>query len=653
MTRYRWIAVLVAAMASPIVNAQDSDPFDTAIAPAPVPEATSVEDSAPPVNPVVGTIRRVTLYRNQALVTRELKVEPNQASGVITVVDLPDQLVPDSVYAEGDGVVQVRAVRVTSRLQLAANDAKVRELDQAIEQLDEERALSEQMLQVSAENLASLKNVGDFAAQKTSDDLNRGTLNASTAIELADYVMKMRGELVAEQLQLQVNVKKLTRQLAVLENQKSQWVAGNQREQFESKIFIECPADQGGTVLLNYIVGGCGWSPQYSIRGSVDQQDFSIRYSAMVQQISGESWDDVILTLSTASPSVSATGPSLTPFRVSAGGEFSNQAAQQMENLSADALNINEQAQAIRRQQRNVETEAFGKASKSSPMQRDMQLNKLAGQLQTLELEAEANVAARMADDADDEVATQVYTLGQSVSLESRRQQQLVQIDELKLAGQMYHLAIPLLTSYAYREAEITNTSSMGLLGGPAAVYLDDRFVGQTNLLTTASGQRLLVGFGADQQVRIRRELRSKGDSIRGGNRNLEFNYRLVVSNFKNKELNLRLYDRIPVVNEARDVTVTLTPPKEPLSTDALYERIAKQRGILRWDLTVPADSNGSKALDVEYTYGLEFDRNRTLSTEEMEQQAQVDYFYQQQSGGGMGGGMGGMGGSFMPSAQP
>ena len=58
---------------------------------------------------------------------------------------------------------------------------------------------------------------------------------------------------------------------------------------------------------------------------------------------------------------------------------------------------------------------------------------------------------------------------------------------------------------------------------------------------TTASGQRLVIGFGADQQVRTRRELVDKFDELQGGNRQLKFVYRLVLSNFKDQPVTVRL----------------------------------------------------------------------------------------------------------------
>ncbi|XZE54840.1 mucoidy inhibitor MuiA family protein [Planctomycetaceae bacterium SH139] len=596
---------------------------------------------------VAGAIRRVTVYRDRALVSREISVAADAPSDMLTISGLPEQLIPGSVYAEGDGQTEVRAVEVAVRSTANSSRQEVRTVEQELSDLQDEKLILDSQLELLQTNAASMEEIVSFTASKTSDDLNRGLLDANAVIELSKYLLTSRQTLLAEQLEIGKQLRDTETAISEKQRQLAELVASDYRQVIEAKIFIDRQPGVAGTITLNYLVDSCQWTPRYAIRGEVGSDKFSLRYSALVQQISGEDWKNVELTLSTASPSVSATGPQLTPFRISATAANQNQFAQQeFGNLSANSKQLTDQVKSIRARQRNVESSLLKESVKNQPLERDLQLNQLAGEIQQLELAAEPNAVTRIAADVDDDVASQVYVLSQPVSLNSRRQQQLVRIAEMELAGELYHVATPLLSSYAYRQAEMINTEPIGLLGGSADVYLNQRFVGVTDLPTTASGQRLLVGFGADQQVRTRRELRTKDDKIRGGNRNLEFTYRLVIANFKDQNVAIRLYDRMPIASESRDVAVNLLPPERPLSEDALYTRISKDRGILRWDLDIPAGSHGSEAFDVEYTYQLEFDRSRSLSMRELNDDRQVDFFMEQQGlPGGMGGGMGGMGG--------
>ena len=617
--------------------------------------ADSDESTSENVTNLSGHISRVTLYREQALVTREISL-PADSSDVITVNDLPELVVPDSIFAEGSDGIEIRAVRVSSNTAEQANRQDIRELDKSMRELSERLEATQRDLKSIEANEVSLASIINFSVNRVNDAINKSVVQAEDVIALSNYIMEQRIELGRNKLELETEVEEVQREIDSLNRKRSSLVSGDQNKNYQVKIFTASQNDGAGLIKLNYLVTGCGWSPQYVVRGSMGSQTFTLGYSAMVRQISGEAWDKIKLTLSTASPSVNAMGPTLTPMRVSLkdgsnvngdayGAQTANQDDMQFRQ-GAIGNDLNKAANSIRQKQKSAENQAYGKSS-SGFMQRDLSLNQLAGQLQTLELDAAANVASQIAQNADDDVATQIYSLDALISLQSRREQQLVQIAELKLEGELYHVATPLLASYAYRQAELKNSGSIGLLGGPASVYLDDRFVGLTNVPSTASGQQLVVGFGADQQVRTRRELRAKQDTIRGGNRNLEFTYRLVLSNFKDKAVKLRLYDRMPVSNEAREVAVVLGKTTEELSQDPLYERIGRQRGILRWDLEIPANRNGGQAFDTEYTYSLEFDRNSQLDTASSREEMQTDFLFDQNAGGMGGTGGGGSGGLF------
>ncbi len=372
--------------------------------------------------------------------------------------------------------------------------------------------------------------------------------------------------------------------------------------------------------------------------------------------MSGENWDNVRLILSTASPSVNAARPLLTPLRIvtvgpSQADENTAPGGMQRDPFDESTLpepngDLSQVVQSLRLQQRDAETQLANENEQSAVVsdQRDLALNSLAGKMQQIELQAESRSWQTLAPDVTDDIASQVYTLTQPVSLDTRREQQLVQILETQLAGEMFHVATPLLSTYAYREAEMTNTEPFGLLGGPAAVYLDDRFVGRTEIPSTASGQRLTIGLGADQQVRTRRELVDKQDTIQGGNRQLKFVYRLVLANFKDQPIAVRLIDRMPITRQEQQLSISLETPEQPLSVDALYQRVLRPSGILRWDLTLPEGRHGSQAFDVQYSYTMAFDRGRIPATQDMLSEMRADYRDMRLPAGGMGG-MGGLGG--------
>lgn len=562
-----------------------------------------------------GVVREVTVYRDRALVTRELVVPAGDQSRSVEVHDLPELIIPDSVFAEGDENTTVRAVRVSSQPVDESNREKVRELESQIQVLQHEHAKTSHALTVVSQNLASLDQLISFSGNAAKSDRDRGVLDADSLTKLVTFSMAQRNELSTEVFRLRESSTQLANDLQLAQRRLDQATKQRQADSYQVKIFVDTKAGKPGTLRLSYLVGGCTWTPQYTVRGRIGDPNVELLYNALIQQMSGEDWNDVRLTLSTASPAASATRPLLTPLRVSTatgnppgnladdlfGDPFAADSTTASNGVQRDAEALMGAVSSLRTQQHHAESSAgFGNQANTAE-QRDLVLNSLAGQLQQIELQADANSWRALAADVNDDVASQVYPLPQTVSLNARRDHQLVRILNANFVGTMYHVATPLLSTFAYREAEVTNSEPVGLLGGPATVYLDGRFVGRTRIPSTASGQRLTIGFGADQQVRTRRELHAKRDLVQGGNRQLEFTYRLVLANFKDEPVTVRLTDRLPTTRQSQQLSVQLDTTKQPLSEDALYLRVSRPTGVLRWDLSVPKGRYGSQAFDVDY----------------------------------------------------
>jgi len=629
-----------------------------------------------------GEIVQVTLFRNTALVTREIPVPPadgddSNTSREITVGGLPEQLILDSGFAEGNDAVAIRGVRILQEPIDEAQREDVRELETKMQELREEVARLQNQQNVQQQNMRSLDQMVQFTHDASQKDLNRGTIQASALTDLVTFAAEKRAQWSEESFDLNQQIQKTQEELQQTQRRHNQLASGEMKTRYLAKIFIETTGEDPAPIRFSYSVGGCNWSPQYSFEARSDSDKISMRYGAVIQQFSGEDWSNVALTLSTASPSVNAAGPTLTPLRVTAvdpsgqsagapaddlgrsqskGGFGDGQQPQRMPNQMAQQLRagqaqgdatamgnaiLQNQMKSLRKSQRQLEESVSGQSSQREDVRRNTLLNTLAGQMQEVELLAAARHARGLATDAADEVASQTYPLDSRITLKSRREQQLADIRSAEFTGDLYHVAIPLLSSFAYREAELVNDLDIGLLSGPASMYLDDRFVGMMPLPSTASGQRFWAGFGADGQVRTRRELLDKEETQQGGNQKSTFHYRLVVANFKDQPVDIRLMDRIPLSDQAKQTSVTLGSVDQPLSDNKLYLRIQRPMNLLRWDVTVPAGSHGSDAMDLDYDYTIELDRSQELSVRspsESSEQLLMDSF-----GPGMGG-MGGMG---------
>jgi hypothetical protein len=161
----------------------------------------------------------------------------------------------------------------------------------------------------------------------------------------------------------------------------------------------------------------------------------------------------------------------------------------------------------------------------------------------------------------------------------------------------------------------LVNTEASDLLGGPATIYLDGRFVGRGEVPTVASGQTFVVGFGVDPQVRAYRSLSDRDDKPQGANRQLSLKYQLSLENFKEEPVALRLFDRVPYYSDETSIRIKLGEIKDKLSDDPLYMRTEKPKNILRWDLEIPGKSIGEKAKLIDYSFTVEMARTASITT--------------------------------------
>ncbi len=220
----------------------------------------------------------------------------------------------------------------------------------------------------------------------------------------------------------------------------------------------------------------------------------------------------------------------------------------------------------------------------------DATLNDVARESQVLDLVLTAKVdrATKPAHEANTEGVSVSYQLSGRTSLPSRSDRQLIQIASMPMKGDFYRVAIPVLTSAVYEEADVVNSSKMVLLAGPVATYIDGQFVGHGDMPTVSIGESFTIGLGIDSSLRAHRELAKKSESIQGGNRVVDFTYQLSIENFGAEAIQVRLMDRLPTAKET-EVKLALVSSGQPLSKDARFEQQERKKGMLRWDVKVPA----------------------------------------------------------------
>ena len=449
-----------------------------------------------------------------------------------------------------------------------------------MEVLHDKLQVNEKERQVVTQQSAYLDKMEAFTVQTGHTDLARGFLDAASLEKLTTFAFAQRQALSDKLVALEKTAKGINKDLQLLQRKKDELTSGHQKSVREAVIFLEKAKQGKESLRLNYLVGNCGWSPTYTVRAGKDRKEMDLECSALVNQLTGEDWTGVKLTLSTASPALSASSPGLAPLPISL--------VPVPQSARLSDREVLEQAQSIKGRKSAYMAQQQAAMTFEGNFGSSWGVNTVAAECQTLELATGKDILSLPgAGPREAEGPSLTYQLPARVSLASRTDQQMVRVFQTTFKSAFYCVAAPVLTSQVYREAELLNTSDEDLLAGPITVYLEGRFMGRAEIMTVARGQTFVVGFGADPQLRARRELADRAETLQGGNRELAFKYRLVVENFKGEAAPVRVFDRLPYSDRPNNVRVRLGDPKDPLSTDKVYLRTERPKGLLRWDITV------------------------------------------------------------------
>lgn len=562
-----------------------------------------------------GTISKVTVYRGQALVTRTVKVDLPAGTSELIVTDLPARIVPESLYAQTSGKIKVLSVRYREKAVKEDTREEVKRLDAQIEKTKSQLYHAERDLQHSQQAWKRYQGLWKLTIDGANANLNRGLLESKPIEQLTKYLESKSIEWHKENVRLEDSIKNLKKELELLNRKRAELDAGRARTEREAVLFISSEGGKKASIGLNYLVNGANWLAAYNLRANPEKSNVLIEYNAVVNQTSGEDWDGVALSLSTAEPTMVSAPPVLEPMSVRLGRArkvakmVSGVAVQEADQVRLGFIDRSRQFQDLFRSRR--EQARKGKAAQ-------VELGQIAASRQILVFNAPVRELAGMKQQvikiARTEGVSVTYELPGKLTLPSRTDQQLVTIATITAGADFTLLATPLLTDYVYLQAELLNDSDTILLAGQASMFRNGEFVGKSQLPIVTIGEKFTAGFGIDSQVQVARELEDKKTRIQGGNRIDTYHYRIALSNYKKTEVKLRLLDRLPYTDDD-SIKIELQEEKtEPeLSKDSEYLRTARKKGILRWDLNLVPNTVDEDATIVKYSFTMEYDKNMQI----------------------------------------
>ncbi len=602
-------------------------------------------ESNNPVKEAKSKITSVTVYPGNALITREVEIPEGNGLMEIVVTPLPPQVVDGSLYSEGNDGLRILTTRFRTRPILEDNREEVKKLNDEKKKLLHARQDLEAKAKVNTENRALLTKLEGFTAATLQHLTDKGLLNTEQTISLTKYIMESRGSKAEESTKLQQQIQTNLEADQFVSRKLTELAAGPSKSERSAVITINKANNAGGMIRLNYLVSNVSWSPQYKFRTGKDREPVLVEYLAAVRQQTGEEWNNVNITLSTAQPMLNAAPPDLKALALMVAPGGSNlagagqggfagnklafgiqgqprynppmpaqpgQQAQGKGDQQVLMVNPNDNNREAMLEARQNRKQAQDEVNKRNYSAANVFWNEAAAKEQSLQLlttkEEEREIAQSDLFGGASEGPTVTYKLPAGLSIPSRNDEQVVEVARLNLAPDYYYKAIPILTKHVYRLANLTNKSEMVLLPGEATMYQGTDFVGRTQLPLVAIGEKFTVGLGVDPQLQVNRKMIEKTRKMQGANQVLQYEYRILISSYKSEPVKMQVWDRLPMA-ESEVIGISITKSSPDLCKDSLYEREERSKNLLRWDVAVEPNMNGEKALPINYQFKMELDK--------------------------------------------
>lgn len=516
------------------------------------------------VKTVETRISSVTVYSNQAQVTRRGTVTLTGDEQELEIASLPATLDTDSIRAAGSGTVAVQllGVRVENAFTTEPVAERSAQLMKQIEQVEaQKRTIQDQLvacqLQLKFVEGLSEKSVGCF-----SNGLAKQQISLNEAGKLLNFLGQNYKKYTTAIALYQRQQQQLNRQLQAFRKKLQQIQTPRPLENLTVFVGIE-PSGSGEFELeLSYVVHQASWMPLYDLRINIASKEINLNYLAEVNQKSGENWTDVKLSLSTAKPGLGTLPPKLDPWYI----DLFSPSFPRSRNLAGPSPEMSQKAAPLHPYAAEIAEEESSEAFFST-------YRTPAGAVQTA-IEAQAVTAS-----VSREGGVVAFEVGGNNNIPSDGSPHKITVFQENYPCRFEYIAIPRLVSFAYLQAVVTNPATGAtLLPGKANIFRDNTFVGTTQLDNIAPNQEFKLNLGIDEGLKIERHLveRQVEKKLIGNQRRTSYAYRLSIANLREIPTTLILREQLPVSrNEQIKVRLTLTNPKIQ----------AGEMGLLEWSI--------------------------------------------------------------------
>ncbi len=516
-------------------------------------------------------IVHVTVFPDRALIQRRGSAALEAGTHALEIAGLPASLDRDSVRASGSGPAGARIehLDVAPEYHPIAPEAEVRARQEEVEELQHQLQLLQARQQALHNEQTWLSKLGEQAATDMARGLAFNRLRPEDCGAFFTFAATQARRLNEEALDLEKQRARLERELQAKQRALSQLMGQRGTDRLTATVEVTLAEPGVFTLELSYVLPGASWTPQYDVRVAADQRQVTLTYQGLVSQSTGEDWQQVELTLSTARPSQATRVPELDPWylQVAAPPTIYPPQAKRAPHRAFSSMTQAAPAQP-----------PAGYAAE--PLEHEMTQEQKAADEDML---ARAEIATTTVEQSGGAL---LFHAGRAADVPSDGAPHTITIARDDLPCAFDYVTAPIVDPVAHLRATITNQTERVLLPGRAHLFHGDAYVGVTMIEKIAPNEEFKLFVGIDDTIRVKRELQEKevdkGTLLQTNLRRTTYTYRMKIRNYRQTPERITLRDRLPVAQHERIKVRVLDIRPQPDEHTRL--------DVLTWEFTLPPD---------------------------------------------------------------
>lgn len=474
----------------------------------------------------------VTVFRSGAQIKRTAKVALKPGHNTIVIGQLPSGYDESTIQIKSNARADILTVSFRNNfLTEFEADPAYKSLKDQLLKLTEHKENETVVFDTWREEEILLLN------NKIVAGVNSG-LNPDQLSKTADLYRTRLLQVKQNVLQSRRSLDKVNAEITKVQGQINDWTGKNKSTNSgEIVIEIMSPRAMEDHFEITYIDNRAYWTTAFDLRLENLKEPLHLITRGRIGQSTGESWENVSVTLSTGNPRLNTKAPELSPWFLYYLQTYASQ------NL-ADAYN-----------------------------------KKAAAQMRNSNIRTEDESGAMMVESREN-ITFMEYTLPSKLTIPSGNKSQDVKIQELEIPAVYTYTSVPKMDPRVYLQAGIHDWSQYNLSSGEVKLYFEGTYIGTSYLDASQVADTLLLSLGPDIAVTTKREKLKDftKTAFLSSKKQVQAGWEITVKNNKTTAIELTFTDQIPLSSDSQmEIEV------QELSGGKLN----KETGIVEWKATL------------------------------------------------------------------